>query len=481
MTRPARALAVLLLLAGLAATVELASWVAWRVTEGSFFSYSRAFTLRAETAATAPAPAEPEEPEETAGADGPGGGDAAAAAGARDGAGLEWLAGHLAGQVVHPFVGFVYSPEYNLLEQRNLENLLVADNGFFVLREEPPPPSERPLRVGVFGGSVAMVFSFQGRRVLEPALAPLAGPRGVVLESYAHGGFKQPQQLMTLAWLLVRGEAPEVVINLDGFNEVTLPRVENLEAGVDPFYPRAWEHRVSGASDPAFSRLLGEAVHLERRRAELAVRFSRPVLRRSVTWNLLWRWLDRRAGAVAFEAQNRLAAHGSRSRRYVAHGPAYEAAGPDQVIADLVAMWEHSSLAMHDLAAGAGLRYYHFLQPNQYVPGSKPLTPEERRLAYNSDQIYRRPAEEGYPALRAAGARLAAQGVAFHDLTDLFAEERRTVYLDDCCHLNPLGNDLVAEAMAEAILADLGTGEPASPVDGPPRSAGSVAAGLRAP
>ena len=463
MTRPARTLGCLLLLAVLAVTLEVASWIGWRAIEGRFFTWERAFAMRAELAATLAAepaePVEPVEPDGKAGSDRNGGSEKNGTA-AAGGAGLEWLAGHLAGQVIHPFIGFVYSPEYDLTQNPDLRNLRIADSGFFVLRDEPPPPSERPLRVGVFGGSVAMVFSFQGRRVLVPALAPLAGSRGVVLQSYAHGGYKQPQQLMTLAWLLARGEAPDLVINLDGFNEITLPRVENLDGGVNPFYPRAWEHRVRGAAvDPAFRRLIGEASYLERRRAELAERFSRPVLRRSVTWNLLWRWRDRRLAGVAGEVHQRLLDYGTGSDLYVAHGPAYQAASKEQAIDDLVAVWERSSLAMRGLATGAGVPYYHFLQPNQYVPDSKPLTPQERRIAYNRDQVYRRPARQGYPVLRAAGARLAARGVEFHDLTDLFAEERRTLYLDDCCHLNPLGNDLMAQAIADAILADLAAGE----------------------
>lgn len=458
MRAPARVLGCLLLVAVLAVTLEGASWVGWRVIEGSWFTWERAFALRAELAATLDA--ETAETAETAEADGDPGEDGAVAEHPADGgAGLEWLAGHLAGQVIHPFVGFVYSPEYDLAENPNLSNLRIADSGFFVRREEPPPPSERPLRVGVFGGSVAMVFSFQGRRVLVPALEPLAGGRGVVIESYAHGGYKQPQQLMILAWLLALGEAPDVVINLDGFNEITLPRVENLEGGVNPFFPRAWEHRVRGAAvDPGFRRLIGEASYLERRRAELAASFSVPVLRRSVTWNLLWRWRDRRLAGDAGEVHQRLLDYGTGSGRYVAHGPHYEAASKEELIDDLVAMWERSSQAMHDLATGAGIPYYHFLQPNQYVPDSKPLTPQERRIAYKRHHPYRRPARQGYPVLRAAGARLAARGVEFHDLTELFADEDRTVYLDDCCHLNPLGNDLVAQAVAEAILADSAAG-----------------------
>ncbi len=453
----ARAVFAVLLLLGVVLLLEVSSWIGWRLTEGTFFSYREAAALRERQAAAARS-SEAAEP--------PAGGGAAG----DPAVDFQWLPGHLGGMVLHPFLGFVYTPEYNQLEERNLRSLVVADSGFFVLREPPPPPSERPLRVGVFGGSVAMVFAFQGGRALAAELAPAAGPRGVVIESWALGGYKQPQQLMTLAWLLARGEAPDVVVNLDGFNEIALPRTENLRHGINPFYPRAWERRVAAAPDPRQELLEGEVAYLENRRAEIAAAFSRPALRWSVSWNFLWRWRDRRAAAEAAGARLRLAAHRPPDQPWVAHGPAYRPGGSDQVVRDLVSMWEHSSLAMHHMAAGAGLPYHHFLQPNQYLPGSKPLAPLELETAYKPGHHYREPVEQGYPALREAGRRLAEQGVAFHDLTQLFAEERRAVYSDDCCHLNLLGYELIAKAIAEAIAAD-------SAGEGPAAVSGAAAAG----
>lgn len=445
----ARAVFAALLLLGVVLLLEVSSWIAWRLTEGTTFSYREAAALRERQAAAA------RSVEAASGAATESGAGAVAGAAGDPAADFQWLPGHLGGMVLHPFLGFVYTPEYNQLEERNLRSLVVADSGFFVLREPLPPPSERPLRVGVFGGSVAMVFAFQGGRTLAAELAPAAGPRGVVIESWALGGYKQPQQLMTLAWLLARGEAPDVVVNLDGFNEIALPRTENLRQGLNPFYPRAWERRVAAVPDPRQELLEGEVAYLENRRAEIAAAFSRPALGWSVSWNFLWRWRDRRAAAEAADARLRLAAHRPPDQPWVAHGPAYRPGGSEEVVADLVAMWERSSLAMHHMAAGAGLPYHHFLQPNQYLPGSKPLAPLELEIAYRPRNHYREPVEQGYPALREAGRRLAEQGVAFHDLTQLFAEERQAVYSDDCCHLNLLGNDLIAEAIAAAIAADL--------------------------
>jgi hypothetical protein len=65
---------------------------------------------------------------------------------------------------------------------------------------------------------------------------------------------------------------------------------------------------------------------------------------------------------------------------------------------------------------------------------------------------------DGWPHLAAAGGELAAAGVAFHDLTGLFAERRETLYIDDCCHLNVRGNELLGEAIGRALAPQLAAG-----------------------
>ncbi|MHC4108421.1 MAG: hypothetical protein ACYSTY_10090, partial [Planctomycetota bacterium] len=109
------------------------------------------------------------------------------------------------------------------------------------------------------------------------------------------------------------------------------------------------------------------------------------------------------------------------------------------------------------MATQAGARYLHVLQPNQYV-GDRVFSPRERRLAIHPRSPYGPLVRAGYPALKAAGALLAASGIPYRDATGIFDATAEAVYADDCCHFNQRGNDLLAdfvfEAMAEVMRRD---------------------------
>ena len=95
----------------------------------------------------------------------------------------------------------------------------------------------------------------------------------------------------------------------------------------------------------------------------------------------------------------------------------------------------------------------HFLQPNQYLPGSKPLmTGEEKWKVFHENYVGRNAVEHGYPLLQQAGQDLTAEGIEFHDLTQLFQETSETTYRDECCHLNETGNAMLAKRIAEALI-----------------------------
>ena len=113
-------------------------------------------------------------------------------------------------------------------------------------------------------------------------------------------------------------------------------------------------------------------------------------------------------------------------------------------------LWKLSSIQMAHLCAANGIEYYHFLQPNLHFEGSKLLSPEEKGMTGGSGG-YAPFARTGYPVLVEAGAELLEADVPFYDLTQIFANEPRTLYIDPCCHVNQLGNELMAAAIAEAI------------------------------
>lgn len=136
-------------------------------------------------------------------------------------------------------------------------------------------------------------------------------------------------------------------------------------------------------------------------------------------------------------------------------GPPTAGAATGDSLLELVRLWRESSLLMREVCAANGIAYVHALQPNQYVPGSKPLAAHELQVAYRSDHPYRALVETGYPLLVAQGRELQSAGVRFVDLTMIFANVPAPIYVDDCCHFGTRGDLIVATRLAPAIAAAL--------------------------
>ena len=347
--------------------------------------------------------------------------------------------------VLHPYVGFVGNPQ--------------LDPGFsdwgFWGKLGSPPPRRSPGRVliGIFGGSLAADFDEYGGARLKERLqhAGMWAGREIVLLNTAYGGYKQPQPLMALTYVLALGAELDVVVNHDGFNDVALDAVENAPQGVFPAYPRGWALRVESFRDPALIERVGAIAVLRDRRAALAEGFEAPPWRFTVTAGLMWTLLDRRAASQIADARRELNAFKPADRRYQAAGPARPST-ETAVYEELTDLWQRGSLQLQRLCQANGIRYFHFLQPNQYVEGSKPMGSEERRVAVDASHPYRHGVLLGYPLLRRKGQALAEQGVAFRDLTLLFGNVEEPLYVDNCCHLNRRGYELLADAVAATIL-----------------------------
>jgi hypothetical protein len=106
-------------------------------------------------------------------------------------------------------------------------------------------------------------------------------------------------------------------------------------------------------------------------------------------------------------------------------------------------------------ASSIGAGYLHALQPSQYVPGSKRLTDPERQQAYAPGSVWMRAVQDDYPLLRGRDATLSAHGVDFLDLTPSFAEVTASVYVDNCCHLNPAGYGMLGQRIGKQIATRL--------------------------
>jgi hypothetical protein len=356
---------------------------------------------------------------------------------------------YLGDHLLHPYMGFVGVPRPGY-------------NRFGFPGDDPVlKKSDDQINVCLTGGSVAMqLFRLSGERIVELLEHdPLLVDKKINIIPIALGGFKQPQQLISLNYLMALGAHFDVVVNLDGFNEIVLPYSDNLPFGVFPSFPRHWNIYSRKSLNRAVVFNMGKQTEIKERREGTREKLAHSVLRHSNFMLFLWKLSDVNKNNQFLVAESALRSALEQSDSdFQSTGPAEKITDTLKFFEDQTALWANASAQMAALGRGMGFYYLHFLQPNQYDEGSKQLTPEEIELAFEQDPfIYKDAVRKGYPLLRKAGIELSQNGVYFVDLSNMFLNEKRTVYADKCCHLNQLGNDLLAEAIVLHILRRLGS------------------------
>ena len=134
------------------------------------------------------------------------------------------------------------------------------------------------------------------------------------------------------------------------------------------------------------------------------------------------------------------------------HDPA-KVAGLAQATADVYA---GNVMGMHASSLKYGFRFYALLQPQFYsttytYPADdlgEIKTQAERALP----QVHAAFAE-GYKALRSVVPELRAKGVQAYDATALFRDKRESIFLD-MAHVNSIGNRIIAQWLAQLILSN---------------------------
>jgi hypothetical protein len=342
-------------------------------------------------------------------------------------------------KALHPYLGYVIDRKPDL----------PAVNRFGFLGRSPLlARSGRELVVAVFGGSVAWSLP---HGILERELEkrPAFRDRPIQFVNLAMSGYKQPQQLLALTYFLALGAQFDVVINLDGFNDVVLPYTENLPAHVHPSFPRLWHLYSRKGFDPKAVSSYAAIEQARRERARWSARLAGSPWSSSAFVLSFWETIDRRKQneiSLATAELNRILQEAESS--FQISGPLEPGAEREPLLRETVQLWAESSRQMAHLSRANGIRYFHFLQPNQYVAGSKPMSLVERQRAL-SVPGYGGLVRHNYPMLIEAGRVLAEEGIAFADLTRVFESEQRPVYVDTCCHFNELGYEIMIAEMAK--------------------------------
>lgn len=400
-------------------TLELGSAIAYGALTGEMFSYRQSSSRRAEIAVSL-------DEESDVFADN--------------------TNGNMSHFVVHPYLGYM----------RNFGDPNVVEGQEYLLGYDPliTAPNPNSVVVGIFGGSFAEQFADLGSGPLKDLLQknPKFAGKNIEIVTAALAGYKQPQQLMAFNYLLSLGQHFDVVINIDGFNEIAGPTLANVHQGVSPFHPSGWYHLAERLPETEVLTAIGQIAEAKQDRVELAESFSGPISGRSIFAQFLWEGMDRRQLQHIADLQLALnqTPPADVAERHLLGMP-YDLESEEKLIADLVASWKRSSQLMYSLSESRGIEYVHVLQPNQYLAGTKTLTDEEKSVAFNEHSPYRSWVERGYPALQVAGEELRQQGVTFVDGTGVFATVSETVYKDDCCHINAVGNAKLATLLVQQL------------------------------
>ncbi len=319
------------------------------------------------------------------------------------------------------------------------------NDGFYTDATYPYVHQGREFVIGVFGGSVAMQVA-AARDVLVAELAPVLRARGydrVTVLPFAVGAWRQPQIFNALAYYV---DSIDMAIEVDGFNEA-IQLIPAQLATYPASYPASDVFRplATAATSPYETARLGEALLANETAARVTRALDASVLRRSMLAHLVWRAL---AGAYRTAvARLRVADAGAAADEWRDVEPGDVA----DRIARYLRLYERTVRDGALVTRAEGKPFFHFVQPNQHVRGSKPLSEEERERFLTPPWVD--VLTPYYARLAAMSRRLAASGVDSSYLGDVFAHTPETVYGDSCCHLNARGTTLVNQAIVDRILA----------------------------
>jgi len=349
-------------------------------------------------------------------------------------------------EVIHPYLGYVMhvnNPDYRV---QGIQRFSVTDFGFYDSASPIRKRSADKLIVGITGGSVAHHFSVLASDELSSALADRFPGREIVFVRLALCGFKQPQQLMSLSYVLSLGGEFDLVINIDGFNEVALPGPENVASDVFAAFPRSWHLRTVTGNDTQALRKIGYIAYCREHRQELAIAF------RPWSWSpialLTWNLRNSRIEQRTMHGQKELHAMDDLQHRFCSSGPSETFESDAEMYARLASIWGDSSLQMHRVCDSNGIEYYHFLQPSPDYPRVGEPDPSDDS-AVDSIAVKVR---QGYPLLQIHGERLQNLGVRFSDMTDVFNGFEGDAFID-AIHFDKRANDHFADRIGARITA----------------------------
>ncbi|MEG4572333.1 hypothetical protein QUA56_06495 [Microcoleus sp. N3A4] len=361
----------------------------------------------------------------------------------------------------HPFFGFIQKPSADFRPGFKVNNY------GFISPYDYPFKKTKPNQfiIGVFGGSVASnygIFEVQNK-ILPQYLKqlPALKDREFVILSFATGGYKQPQQLLILNYFLALGQELDMVVNIDGFNEVALSNLNNKNK-IDLAMPSI--QHILPLANLANNSLSIKAMKATIRIQENKTRINQGLeslqhcslaacdaLTSVYVQNLVNNY---KRDVIKFEKEgNKQQKDDSGSVIYINTN---KSVLQDSAAFEAMAWnWAKSSIFMHKVLAASNVPYFHVLQPNQYYQTKRVFGEAEKQIAFNKDTPYARAVELGYPALFKKFPNLEKNNIDILNAVNVFDKTKDAVYVDSCCHYNQAGEVIFSNYVGRSILESL--------------------------
>ncbi|MEG3921211.1 hypothetical protein QUA07_19180 [Microcoleus sp. T3_A4] len=361
----------------------------------------------------------------------------------------------------HPFFGFIQKPSADFRPGFKVNNY-----GFISPYDYPlKKTNKNQFIIGVFGGSVASnygVFEVQNK-ILPQYLKQLPGlkDKEFVILSFATGGYKQPQQLLILNYFLALGQELDLVVNIDGFNEVALSNLNNKNQ-VDLAMPSI-QHILpltSLANNSLSTKAMKATIRIQENKARISQGLERlqncslaacDALTSVYVQNLVNNY---KTDVIKFEKE-RTQPKKDDSGSVIYINTNKSVLQDSVAFQEMALNWAKSSIFMHKVLSASNVPYFHVLQPNQYYQTKRVFGEAEKQIAFNKDTPYAKSVQIGYPALFKKFPNLEKNNITLVNAVNVFDKTKEAVYVDSCCHYNQAGEVVFSNYLGRSILESL--------------------------
>lgn len=318
---------------------------------------------------------------------------------------------------------------------------LKAGNNYGFANPEPFPRQKKSDEyvIGVLGGSVAFSFaahlqnSSEFNNTLKKNIPDLSKKKIIIL-NLAVPGYRQPQQFHVFSYFK---ESLDAIIELDGWNEVWVSG--------SPAYP---------VDFPAFTEVF-YSDDLRVQQEQIRIAQLKNTLQDASLFLQAHPWLMQSSSIylLMYSLRNyTLAKGGSMTRLNKSfgieenfYGAPLDDTRETQIRSDSWVKY----LRMTDLVArSSGIRRFYFVQPSQYVEGVKILSPHETKEMVTPHFA---PAARRFSEIRSRARQLQKELPLWDLNSSVFKNETREIFVDQCCHVNLLGNELMEQNIVQIM------------------------------